>query len=368
MTFPSALHLRFVVAVAVVLLCTCLVVPVYAGLQRLHHPPKKDGILNFLVIGDWGRKGEYNQSLVATKMGKIGEKLDIDFVVSTGDNFYDDGLVNVTDPAFVESFTNIYTANSLQKPWYSVLGNHDYRGDALAQLSPLLRKIDNRWFCLRSFTLHAGIVDIFFLDTTPFVENYFIELDHSYDWRGVSPRPAYTSSLLKDLEEALVNSSATWKFVVGHHAIRSIGHHGDTLELIKLVTPMLKRNGVDMYINGHDHCLEHISSKDSPIQYLTSGAGSKAWRGDVKENNDDFVRFFYDGQASSYFCGSYKKRIWHHKFDKCLVMITPFLEVMNLVTHLVLEVDLCLGLDHLLHSPQLRDVEFLFVLHRSVPS
>jgi len=30
--------------------------------------------------------------------------------------------------------------------------------------------------------------------------------------------------------------------------------------------------------------------------YLTSGAGSKAWRGDVKESHSD-VKFFYDGQG-----------------------------------------------------------------------
>ncbi|XP_054776044.1 purple acid phosphatase 17-like [Prosopis cineraria] len=230
-------------------------------------------------------------------MGNIGEKLDIDFVISTGDNIYDDGLRNVTDPAFVQSFTQIYTAKSLQKPWFSVLGNHDYRGDALAQLSPLLRKIDRRWVCLRSFTVHAGIGDMFLIDTTPFVESYFTELDHVYDWRGVSPRQAYVSTLLQDLEEELRSSNATWKFVVGHHAIRSVGHHGDTLELVKLLDPLLKAYGVDMYINGHDHCLEHISSVDSGIQYLTSGAGSKAWRGDVKESSEDFVRFFYDGQG-----------------------------------------------------------------------
>lgn len=52
-------------------------------------------------------------------MGKIGEGLDIDFVISTGDNFYDNGLEGVHDPAFRESFTNIYTARSLQKRWYS---------------------------------------------------------------------------------------------------------------------------------------------------------------------------------------------------------------------------------------------------------
>lgn len=37
-----------------------------------------------------------------------------------------------------------------------VLGNHDYRGDVEAQLSPILRKVDNRWLCLRSFILNAG--------------------------------------------------------------------------------------------------------------------------------------------------------------------------------------------------------------------
>lgn len=52
-------------------------------------------------------------------MGIVGEKLNIDFVISTGDNFYEDGLKGVDDPAFYESFVNIYTAPSLQKRWYS---------------------------------------------------------------------------------------------------------------------------------------------------------------------------------------------------------------------------------------------------------
>jgi hypothetical protein len=39
----------------------------------------------------------------------------------------------------------------------TVLGNHDYRGDVEAQLSPILRQKDSRWVCLRSFILDAGI-------------------------------------------------------------------------------------------------------------------------------------------------------------------------------------------------------------------
>lgn len=34
-------------------------------LQRFEQPNKGDGTLRFLVIGDWGRKGDYNQSQVA---------------------------------------------------------------------------------------------------------------------------------------------------------------------------------------------------------------------------------------------------------------------------------------------------------------
>ena len=51
-------------------------------------------------------------------MGKVGEQLNIDFVISTGDNFYENGLTGTDDQAFEQSFTDIYTAKSLQKPWY----------------------------------------------------------------------------------------------------------------------------------------------------------------------------------------------------------------------------------------------------------
>lgn len=59
-------------------------------------------------------------------MGKVGEKMDVDFIVSTGDNFYDSGLVDEDDPAFFDSFTNVYTAPSLQKQWYSGKSNTKY--------------------------------------------------------------------------------------------------------------------------------------------------------------------------------------------------------------------------------------------------
>ncbi|KAL0541797.1 hypothetical protein IC582_021858 [Cucumis melo] len=269
-----------------------------ADLPRFAHPSKDDGSLSLLVLGDWGRNGDYNQSEVALQMGIIGEKLEVDFVISTGDNFYDRGLKGTEDPAFEESFSKVYTAPSLQTEWYSVLGNHDYRGDVEAQLSPILKKLDNRWICLRSFIVDTEIVEFFFVDTTPFVDKYFNDPeDEIYDWKAILPRRNYLSNLLKELDSALKDSNAKWKIVVGHHTLKSAGSHGDTQELLHQLLPILEENKVDFYLNGHDHCLQHISSTNSPVQYFTSGGGSKAWRGDINWMDPKELKFYYDGQG-----------------------------------------------------------------------
>ncbi|KAL7160745.1 hypothetical protein ACSBR2_041411 [Camellia fascicularis] len=172
-------------------LVLCLLVSICsAELQRFEHPPSKgDGSVSFLVLGDWGRRGAFNQSQVALQMGVVGEKLGIDFVVSASDDLY-----------YILSKRRFLTP----------------KGDTEAQLKPLLRQIASRWLCLRSFVVNATIANSCFIDTNPFVNKYFQSpKNHTYDWRGVSRRDKYISNLLKEYK-------------------------------------------VDMYMNGHDHCLEHI--------------------------------------------------------------------------------------------------------------
>ena len=109
-----------------------------------------------LQVGDWGRDGHYNQSLVAAAMGQLGAVQKPRFVISVGDNFYESGLTSTEDSQFATSFTNVYSHPSLQAraiscrqscctvidsglnvtqsltdmklqvPFYAVLGNHDY--------------------------------------------------------------------------------------------------------------------------------------------------------------------------------------------------------------------------------------------------
>ena len=50
------------------LLLGLLSVSCLAELQRFEHAVKPDGSLSFLVVGDWGRRGLYNQSEVALQV------------------------------------------------------------------------------------------------------------------------------------------------------------------------------------------------------------------------------------------------------------------------------------------------------------
>ena len=50
---------------ALLAVASLLCAPAAAELVRLEHLSKNDGSLSLLVVGDWGRKGTYNQSRVA---------------------------------------------------------------------------------------------------------------------------------------------------------------------------------------------------------------------------------------------------------------------------------------------------------------
>ena len=51
------------------------------------------------------------------------------------------------------------------------------------------------------------------------------------------------------------------------------GEHGDTQQLRELLLPLLDRFGVDLYLCGHDHTLQHIEYKNT--HFVVSGNGAK---------------------------------------------------------------------------------------------
>src|ERR1700679_2397736 len=135
--------------------------------------------LTFLAVGDWGRDGAFHQAEVAARMGETAAQLRARFVISVGDNFYEDGVAGVDDPKWRTSFEDVYTAPSLQAPWQVALGNHDYHGDAQAQLdyaetSPRWR-LPARWRSSTETAPDGAAAEIFVLDTSPFISAYYAD-------------------------------------------------------------------------------------------------------------------------------------------------------------------------------------------------
>ncbi|MBL8554377.1 MAG: metallophosphoesterase [Phenylobacterium sp.] len=241
-----------------------------AGAARAQPAP-----LTFLALGDWGRGGGRHQREVAEAMASTAAERNGQFVLSAGDNFYPCGVQSVADPHWTASFEEIYAAAALQTPWYAALGNHDYRGKPAAQIA--YAKVSPRWrmparyYALRGAGAVVPDLDIFVLDTTPITGDFGEALMRLSQGRVSAPDAAPQVAWL---ERELAASEARWKIVVGHHPIRSGGHHGGSPALAAQVEPLLERYGVQAYICGHDHALQHIQV--GATHHVCSGAGSSA--------------------------------------------------------------------------------------------
>ena len=242
--------------------------------------PVKDA-LHFLVIGDWGRHGEDGQSDTAGRLAAAARKVDPAFVISVGDNFYPNGVASVDDPAWQASFEDVYTDHALHTDWYVVLGNHDYRGNPQAQID--YSKRSRRWhmparYFTRTFEAGEGSgvsAQFFFIDTSPFIEDYQRHPDkYAVEDQDV-PRQ------LRWLESELKKSTARWKIVVGHHPVYTVGKRkkeaggGIQKELEATLVPLFEKYHVQAYMAGHEHDLQVIRRPGGTVTYLVSGAGSE---------------------------------------------------------------------------------------------
>jgi len=238
-------------------------------------PTQEPEGLNFLVFGDWGRRGELDQVEVARQMAKAAKIFHPKFVVSVGDNFYMNGVKTVNDSHWKESFEDVYADTALQVPWHCILGNHDYHMGGNCDAEIAYHKINSRWnmparYYQQTHRLDARTTaDFFYLDTTPMLDAT------RNDQRAVAN--AATQDAPKQLawfKSALAASSAQWKIVFGHHPIYSARDgHDQTPDLVEKILPLLHEHKVQVYFNGHDHDLQHLMVGN--LNLFDSGAGSQ---------------------------------------------------------------------------------------------
>ena len=229
----------------------------------------------FLALGDWGRDGAPIQRAVAEQMGRAAQEVHSRFIVALGDNFYPRGVQSVSDDHWRLAFEDVYTASSLQTPWYALLGNHDYRGVPQAQIDYAAVssrwRMPNRYYAVEGASRDTPWMDLLMLDTSPLAMK--AGQDPSSMTRpeaGQDPR-----AQLDWLDRELARSTAPLKIVFGHHTVFSGSPtHGDNPRLIESLSPIFERRGVTAYICGHDHDLQHI--RIGAVDYVCSGAGSEA--------------------------------------------------------------------------------------------
>ena len=235
--------------------------------------------LNFFVIGDWG-KGDENQKKVAKAMATTARKSPIDFIVSVGDNFYPHGVLTINDKHWTNTFENVYTDSSLQKDWYTAIGNHDYMGRVKAQLK--YHKKNPRWKTKKRYYHFSKPIPnstdsvlFVFIDTNPF-DRTMSKIQGGH-WRQNK------KTQLAWLKTTLGTSKAKWKIVVGHHPLFTTGfRRGKTADIQKPFLPIFEEYKVDVYFAGHDHDLQH-QKPEGYTHYFISGAGSE-YRGVTEDS------------------------------------------------------------------------------------
>jgi len=234
----------------------------------------EDG-LHFFTFGDWGRNGHYNQKELADMMDIIGTKVEPEFIISTGDNFYPNGVASVNDPYWKTSFEDVYNGFSLFCPWYVVLGNHDYRGNYQAEID--YTQISRRWNMPSQYFFKDVEVDgvktrFVFIDTSPLNDEYY-EADEFEKYSKVHGQDTTAQLIWLD---SVLNADVDWKIVVGHHPLYTGGKRVDDKSYVRThIESILTKHKVDIYFAGHEHDLQYIKPTSQPTHHIISGAGSE---------------------------------------------------------------------------------------------
>ncbi|MES2648499.1 MAG: tartrate-resistant acid phosphatase type 5 family protein [Bacteroidota bacterium] len=249
------------------------------GLQKTDTLIKKEGALNFIAMGDWGRNGADHQKQVASQMGKVASAIQAQFIIATGDNFYPSGVISEYDPLFRYSFEDIYTDFSLQWDWYLVLGNHDYKSNPEAQVA--YSKISRRWkmpsrYYAKRFAINNDVsqqVLILFIDTNPLIPEFYSNYEY-----GPNVKTQDSTSQKQWIENQLANAGTNvkWKIVVGHHPMYTGGSRTesyDTKATRNTLKSLLDKYNVDVFLSGHEHNLQHLVTGN--LHHLISGAASE---------------------------------------------------------------------------------------------
>lgn len=232
--------------------------------------------LTFFIANDLGRNGYYQQKKIAELMGEMAETIGPECIIAAGDIHHFSGVESIYDPLWMTNYEQVYSHPELMIPWFSICGNHEYRGNTQAVLD--YSNISRRWqmtekYYTRTYEKKGTSIRIIWLDTTPLIQRYRKD--------PVTYPDAYKENVVKQLawlDSTLTVAKEQWVVVIGHHPLYAQTDKPieEQTDMRKTVGEVLKRHHVDMYVCGHIHNFQHIKMAGDDIDYLVNSSASLA--------------------------------------------------------------------------------------------
>ncbi len=237
--------------------------------------------LHFLVFGDWGANSSLQRDVAAAMVTYCQKaKQKVDFAISTGDNFYDNGISGTSDAQWQTKFEEMYPIRAMNFPFYAVLGNHDWRGNPTSQISYVLES--SRWR-MKGFYYQVSAPQ-------KFADFFFFDSDL---WLPQTKSENLGAKQTQWLETAFAASEARWKFCICHHPPYSDGIHyleKDAGIVRDILGPLLDKYNVHSLYCGHDHDLQHIEIAGKKTHFVVSGAAGASMRPRVANQYGPFYK------------------------------------------------------------------------------
>lgn len=232
------------------------------------------------MVGDWGT-GDSNESAVASAMQTYvtNQGISVGALLMLGDNFYGPMTGGVSSSRWQTGFEQMFPQTVFDCPAYAVAGNHDYQNDPTSKVAAEMAYAaqgNTRW------TMPSLYYTFQFPEENPLVT--FIALDSNMPNEPAQPPPpdpSFFTLSASDAETELtwlttqLQQPRTTPFLIamGHHPVYSNGMHGDNETLITNWDPLFQQYGVDLYLAGHDHDLQHLEFAGHLTSYVGSGGG-----------------------------------------------------------------------------------------------
>ena len=224
--------------------------------------------------------GDYGSNAGTPAVRNLVDSLDVDFIITTGDNVYNSGPIDTQVGQFyskyIGNYTGAYGPGSPTNRFFPSLGNHDYDDPAGGV---------NASAYFNYFTL-PGNERYYDFEVGPV--HFFAVNSNSEEPNGTSS----TSAQGQWLQAGLANSDSPFNIVYFHHAAYSSAQHRSSTYM----QWPFEQWGATAVLAGHDHSYERILRDDNGdgtvMPYFVTGLGGAS--------RYNFSTPFVQGSAARY--------------------------------------------------------------------